>query len=94
MEIDENLIKKVAQNARLELSEDEIREFVPQLKEVLESFSSIDEIETEDVSPSFQPVDIRNTVRKDEAGKCLSQEEALKNAHHKKEGYFKGPRVV
>ncbi len=94
MNIDEQLIRKVAENARLELSEAEIKEFLPQLKEVLESFSKLDEIDTKNVSPSFQPVEIKNNIREDKIGKCLSQEEALKNAHHKKDGYFKGPRAV
>ena len=94
MNIDEQLIRKVAENARLELSETEIKEFLPQLKEVLESFSKLDEIDTKNVSPSFQPVEIKNNIREDKIGKCLSQEEALKHAHHKKDGYFKGPRAV
>ena len=94
MEIDEKLIRRVAENARLELSDDEIGEFVPQLKEVLENFSKIDEINTENTMPSFQPVEIRNNVREDKAKKCISREDALRNSHHKKDGYFKGPRAV
>lgn len=94
MDIDEKLIRKVAENARLELSAAEIKEFIPQLKEVLESFSKLDEINTDDILPSFQPVEIKNNVREDKVGKCLSQEDALKNTPHKKDGYFKGPRAV
>lgn len=94
MKVDESLIRKVAENARLELSEAEIKEFIPQLKEILDAFSKLDEVDTKDTKPSFQPVEIKNAVREDKVGKCLSQEEALKNAVHKKDGYFKGPRAV
>ena len=94
MKVDESLIKRVAANARLSLSDDEIKEFMPQLKEILENFSKLDEVDTKDVTPSFQPVEIKNAVREDKIGKCLSQEDALKNTVHKKDGYFKGPRAV
>ena len=94
MKVDKELIRKVAENARLKLSEQEIEQFIPQLKEVLENFSRLDEIDTKEVKPSFQPVEIKNHVREDKTGKCLSQEDALRNAVHKKDGYFKGPRAV
>ena len=94
MKVDEALIKRVAANARLNLSNDEIKEFMPQLKEILDNFSKLDEVDTKNVTPSFQPVEIKNAVREDKKGKCLSQEDALKNTIHKKDGYFKGPRVV
>ncbi len=94
MKVDKELIRKVAENARLKLSEAEINEFIPQLKEVLENFSKLDEIDTKNVRPSFQPVEIKNNVREDKIGKCLSQEDALKNSPNKKDGYFKGPRAV
>ena len=94
MNVDEKLIKRVAENARLSLSEAEIKEFIPQLKEILENFSKLDEVDTKDVKPSFHPVEIKNAVREDKAGKCLSNEDSLKNTIHKKDGYFKGPRAV
>jgi len=94
MKVDEALIRRVAENARLELSETEIKEFIPQLKEILENFSKLDEVDVKDIKPSFQPVEIKNAVREDKIGKCLSQEDALKNSVHKKDGYFKGPRAV
>ena len=92
--IDRALLLKVAANARLNLTEQEIQKFLPQLGAVLESFSKIDEIDVSKEEPSFQPIPLKNVFREDKAGKCLSQEEALANTQHKKDGYFKGPRVV
>ncbi|MBT4351498.1 aspartyl/glutamyl-tRNA amidotransferase subunit C, partial [archaeon] len=43
MNVDEKLIKHVAEVARLELTKEEIKEFLPQLKEVIDSFSQIQE---------------------------------------------------
>ena len=94
MQVDEELIKKVASLARIRLNEQEIKEFVPQFREILEYFSKLDEVDVKNTNPSFQPIEIKNAVREDKAKKCLTQEEALKNTQHKKDGYFKGPRII
>jgi len=94
MKIDKELIKHVAETARLKLTDKEIEKFLPQLKEALEYFSKLNGIKTDNTKPSFQPVEIKNALREDKEERCLSQEEALSLTEHKKDGYFKGPRAV
>lgn len=94
MDLDKGLIKDVAKNAKLELTKEEIDEFLPQLKEIFETFSAINEVDTKGDEMSIQPVKIRNALREDEIGECLLQEDALKNSNHTKDGYFKGPKAV
>ena len=94
MEIDRKLLEHVAKIARLRLSENEIKKFQPQLKEALEFFLQLGEVDTSDVKPSFQPVELKNVMREDVEKKCLPQDEALSLTEHKKDGYFKGPKVV
>ncbi len=94
MKVDKELILKVATNARINLKEEEIKEFISQFKEILDSFSKLNEVNTNNVKPSFHPIDIKNVLREDVVKGCLSQEEALSNAKNKKDGYFKGPKVI
>ena len=94
MEIDRKLLEHVAEIARLKLTEEEIKKFLPQLKEVLEFFSQLKEVNTDNVKPSFQPVELKNVMREDVAKECLSQDDALSLTEHKKDGYFKGPRAI
>ena len=94
MEVDRKLLEHVAELARLKLSEDEIRKFLPQLKELLEFFSQLKAIDTGNIKPSFQPVELKNAMREDKEERCLSQDDALSLTEHKKDGYFKGPRAV
>jgi len=94
MDIDRKLLEHVAEVARLKLTEDEIKKFLPQLKEALEFFSKLQEVNTDNAKPSFQPVEIKNVMREDEPKECLSQDDALSLTEHKKDGYFKGPRAV
>ena len=92
--VDKKLLLRVAANARLNLTEAEIEKFLPQLQEILEAFSKLDEIDAGKEQPSFQPIKLKNVMREDKVEKCLSQEEALSNTKNKKDGYFLGPRVT
>jgi aspartyl-tRNA(Asn)/glutamyl-tRNA(Gln) amidotransferase subunit C len=94
MNIDKELIKRVAELSRLRLQGNEIDKFAKEFQEIINAFSKIKEVNTDDAKPSFQPVEIKNIYREDVVKKGLSQEEALANAEHKKDGYFKGPKAV
>ncbi len=94
MKIDNQLIEKVAKNARIRLTESEIKEFLPQLKEILEYFSEIKNAPTKNLQPTFHPIEIKNVTREDLPKKCLTQQEALQNTKHKQDGYFKGPKTI
>lgn len=94
MEVDRKLLEHIAEIARLKLNEEEIKRFLPQLKEVFEFFSKLKDINTDNVKPSFQPLEIKNVMREDKDEECLSQDDALSLTEHKKDGYFKGPRAV
>ncbi len=92
--VDKQLLLRVALNARLNLNEQETKKFLPQLQEILEAFSKLDELDVSREQPSFQPIKLSNVMRADQVEKCLSQGEALRNTKHMKQGYFLGPRVV
>ena len=92
--VNEELIRRFEKNSRLRISEKEAKEFVPQLQAVIDSFSKLDKLDVSKAKPSFQPIELKNVMAKDEVAPSLSQEEALSNTHHKKDGYFKGPKVV
>ena len=95
MKVDEELIRHVSKVARLNLSDEEIKKFVPQFKEILEAFSVLDEVDVKDTKLSIQPVAMKNVLRNDEPKLCFSQEDALSQVKkNKKDGYFKGPKAV
>jgi aspartyl-tRNA(Asn)/glutamyl-tRNA(Gln) amidotransferase subunit C len=94
MKVDKELIDNVAYVARLELSEKEKEKFVKEFKEILDAFSAVDKVDTSKVKNSFQPVELKNMAREDNVEPSFSQEKALANTQHKKDGYFKGPRAV
>ncbi len=94
MKVDRELILKVANNSRISLNEEEIEEFISQFKEILDSFAKLDKVNTDKVRPSFHPIDVKNILREDNIENCLTREEALSTTKHKKDGYFKGPKII
>jgi aspartyl-tRNA(Asn)/glutamyl-tRNA(Gln) amidotransferase subunit C len=93
MKIDKSLIRHVAKISRLKLTEKEIQEFLPQLKEIVDAFSKIQEVDTKNTEPSYHPIELKNRMREDIPGKCLDHETALRNTQNK-DGYIKGPKVI
>ena len=92
--INKELVERIANNAKLNLTDKEKDRFSNELKEIIDAFSKLDEVDTKDVDISLQPVELKNSLREDKAKECLSQEEALSLTEHRKDGYFKGPRAV
>jgi len=91
-EITEDTVKHVAKIARLDLTESEIKKFTQQLKDILEAFKKLDEVDTTNVKPSFHPQEIKNVLRNDEPKKW--KWDSLANTKQKEGKYFKGPRAV
>jgi aspartyl-tRNA(Asn)/glutamyl-tRNA(Gln) amidotransferase subunit C len=86
------IVRKVAEAARLDLTEGEIKKFSRDLQDVLLAFKDLDKVP--DVKPSFHPLEIKDIMRDDLTESCLSQEESLRNARNKESGFFKGPRAL
>ncbi len=93
MQIDEELIRHIANSSKLNLTQQEIKKFAPQLKEVLDYFEKIKEFDSEGIEPSFHPIKVSDVLREDEEEPSLTQEDALRNAEQK-DGYFKGPGAI
>jgi len=90
--IDKELIKRVADNARLKLTEQEIEKFTKQLEDILQAFKEIDKVNTDNVKPSFHPQEIKNVFREDKVKEW--KWDTLANTKHKEKKYFKGPKIV
>jgi aspartyl-tRNA(Asn)/glutamyl-tRNA(Gln) amidotransferase subunit C len=87
-------VRKVAQIARLKLSDQELRKFSKDLESILKAFQDLERVPTKGVKPSFQPIETKNVLRKDKVEPSLTQEHALSNTKNKEKGFFKGPKVA
>ncbi|RME15817.1 MAG: Asp-tRNA(Asn)/Glu-tRNA(Gln) amidotransferase subunit GatC [Bdellovibrio sp.] len=87
-------LKKVAQLARLYLSEQEMEEFQKQMKSIFQYFEEIKDIDTKGIKPLVTPTPMEAFFREDEVIQTLSVEEVLQNAPEKSGHLFKVPPVV
>lgn len=94
MQITPELVRKVAENARLRLKDDEVKTFAKDMQDILSNFEVLKELDTKNTPPSFHPIKLENITREDEPGQCLDRESALALTPHKKDGYFKGPKTL
>jgi len=99
MSEEENFSKEtidyVSKLALLDLTEEEKEKFSTQLNDIIVYFKKLDDINTENIEPTTHPIEgLKNVFREDVPWKSLSTEEALQNAEHKKDGYFKAPRIL
>ncbi|MDH7599334.1 MAG: Asp-tRNA(Asn)/Glu-tRNA(Gln) amidotransferase subunit GatC [Sedimentisphaerales bacterium] len=92
--IDKALVRKVASLARLELSEQEVKEFTGQLCAILEYFHKINLLDTEGIEPLAHCLPITNRLREDQIQPGLDPGQALKNAPDRDGDLFKVPPIL
>lgn len=94
MSLDKKTIAKVANLARLEVSEEDLEKYGPQLSNIVKFVEQLKEVDTENVEPLASVVDITLRLRKDEVTDGGYQKEILANAPETLEGFFVVPKVV
>jgi len=81
-------LEHIAKLARINLSESEKNTFLPQLESVLNSFDVLNQINTDNIEPTFRVNKQSNVFHQDEVGESLPQSIALSTANITKDGYF------
>jgi len=87
-------VEYVADLARLELSEEEKKEFTEQLNAILQYFEQLNELDTEDVKPTSHVIRMANVLREDVVRPSWPLDQVLLNAPDEEEGQFKVPAVM
>ena len=94
-EFTKETIEYISKLALINLSEEEKEKFAKQLGEIIAYFKKLNDIDTSEIEPMTHPIEgLKNVFREDIPWKSLTNEEALKNAEHKKDGFFKAPRIL
>ncbi len=94
MEVNDVLINKLAQLARLEFNALERDEIKIDLRKMITFIEKLNELDTTGVTPLMHMSDEINVLREDEVKGSISQEDALKNSPLHDEKYFKVPKVI
>lgn len=87
-------IKQIALLARLQLTEDEVEEFTPQIDQILGHFQRLQALDTADVPPTSHAIGMTNVWREDRSRPSLPTPEVVANAPDAEDGLFIVPRIV
>lgn len=92
--ITEEQVRRIAELAKLEFTNEEISAFTQDFGRILEYVETIEKLDLEGVEPLVQVSDMENVLRDDVVGESLPAELALKNAPKRNESFFKVPKVL
>lgn len=94
MTIDRAEVRKVANLARLNISEAEETEFTSQLNSILEYFDQLSELDTTDVKPTTRAIETSNITRADKLAPFPNKEELLDAAPEQQGEFFRVPKII
>ena len=97
MALTEDEVRYVARLAHLELTEDEVRRFRPQLDSILGYIDKLNELDIESIEPMAQVLAAGSAdfaLRADSVQKTFSADEALSNAPERRDNLFAVPQVI
>jgi len=98
MPINQADIEKVAHLAHLELAEEELKTFGPQITEIIAYIEQLNELDTTNVEPAIGGLtpegEKTETSHNDEVAGSLGQKLALEEAPDPAAGHFRVPKVL
>jgi aspartyl-tRNA(Asn)/glutamyl-tRNA(Gln) amidotransferase subunit C len=92
--INQNVISKLARLSKLKFNEDEMKLILNDLSKMLEFINQLQDLDTEGIDPLIHVNEEINNWREDQVQGMISQEEALSNSPVKDGTYFKLPKVL
>jgi aspartyl-tRNA(Asn)/glutamyl-tRNA(Gln) amidotransferase subunit C len=87
-------VAKLANLARIEMTEEELVELASQFGSILDSVARVQELNLDGVKATSHPQPIENIARPDVVQTSLSPEEALSGAPAQEEQRFRVPQIL
>ncbi len=94
MPMDQKTVKKVATLARIEMNDAELAAVQAKLGNIMKFVEQLGEVNTDNIEPLANVVDIKLRLREDEVTDGGIQQKVLANAPESMEGFFVVPKVV
>lgn len=94
MEINDAMIDKLANLARLKFDDTEKVQIKKDLQNMIGMIEKMNELDTTDIAPLLHITDNVNVLREDIVEGSITNEEALQNAANKNAPFFIVPKVI
>lgn len=91
-------VRKVAKLAHLEITDDEVAMYTPQMADIVKYVEQLNELDTADIEPMLGGLtaegEATDAIRIDQPRGSFTQEEALSEAPSAIAGHFQVPKVL
>lgn len=87
-------VERIAQLARLALTDSEREKFATQLTSILSYVEKLKELDTSGIEPTSHVVTIGNVMREDKVSPSLAKDVALMNAPDKAGDFYRVPKII
>ena len=87
-------VEHVAHLARLGLTDDELARLEGQLNHILDQYAILARLDTDDIAPTAQTIELENILRDDVSQPSLPVTDLLRNAARTEGGFVAVPQVI
>lgn len=94
MKLSREEVLHIARLARIALTEEEITRLSNQLSNLLEHFQVLQEVNTDNVPPTAQSVELQSVMREDIIEPSMPVEDVLANAPRREDDHFRVRAVL
>ncbi len=94
MEVNDQLVQKLAHLSRLEFNAEERDEIRLDLQRMIAFVEKLNELDTTGVDPLLHMSDEVNVLRDDVVSGMITREEAFRNAPSHDDQFFKVPKII
>jgi aspartyl-tRNA(Asn)/glutamyl-tRNA(Gln) amidotransferase subunit C len=94
MKLSREEVQRISQLVRLGLDESEIEQFRLQLSDILENMEMLKQVDTSNVLPTAQSVNLQNVFRPDEAIESCPVDQIMANAPQSTNNFIKVKAVL
>jgi len=94
MPLTPDVVRRIADLARLELNESEIVQYCGQLSAILEYAARLQEIDTDGIPPTSSVLPLESSLREDIPVKGLTHENVLRIAPRTENGHYRVPPIL
>ena len=94
MAFDKTEVEKIAQLARLHISDSEIDEVTGRITDILALIDQMQSVDTDTVVPLAHPLDLTQRLREDDVTECNRRDELQLLAPEVEQGLYLVPKVI
>jgi len=94
MALSKSDVEYIAHLARLEVSDDEIADYVDKLSSIIDLVAQLGELDTSAVMPMAHPLDMSQRLRPDEVTETNQRDLYQRNGQAVGDGFYRVPKVI